>query len=60
MLNALHTGLIYGLIAGTSIIVFSLTLLSLWGLIEIITRISDFRDAYFNRGGEHEDNGGNG
>jgi hypothetical protein len=47
MLDAIHTGLTYGLIAGFGVIGCSLTLMLLWGLLEVIAYIhsvwNDFR-----------------
>lgn len=42
MLEAIHTGLLYGMIAGTSVFGFLLTCIALWGIIEGLDRIIDF------------------
>ena len=58
MINAIYTGLLYGIIGAASIVGFALTIASLYGLIECITYILGIHDKYFTSGRDYDGRGG--
>lgn len=54
MIDAIYTGLLYGIIGAASVAGFALTILALYGLIEVITFILGLHSKYFTTGDDYD------
>lgn len=54
MINAIYTGLTYGIIAGFGTAAFALTLVALWALIEFVSYILGIYDKIFDTGDSYD------